>query len=343
MSNKSKISDRIRILTNLKTTLLQSNGAVGKLAIIISILIGFYSGITQADTWQPSQGHQQIPIWPEGKMPNPISDTSPEYIKPITDRPIAGQPWHGVYNVSQPTMTVYSPKEKNTGITIVVFPGGGFNGLAIDLEGTEICTRLTSEGIICILLKYRVPDSGPAWHDDCQCNIHPVAPTALQDAQRTIGLLRQNAEKWHINPNKIGVLGFSAGGYMVADISTHFKERAYKPVDVTDTRSCRPDFAVALYPGHLWTNEKKFELNPDLPVTSLTPPTLLIQAGDDPVDNINHSLVYYNALKNANVPVEMHLYAQGGHGFAARSTNLPITNWPLLLEIWLKTIGIASK
>ncbi|WP_419420689.1 alpha/beta hydrolase [Legionella sp. D16C41] len=311
--------------------------------LIISIVLVLSSGVSLANTWQPSLGHKQIPIWPNGKMPNPVSDISPEHVKLITDRPIAGKTWKAIYNVSQPTMTVYSPREKNTGIAIVVFPGGGFNGLAIDLEGTEVCTRLTSQGITCVLLKYRVPDSGPAWHDSCQCNIHPIAPTALQDAQRTVGLVRKNAVQWHINPNKIGVLGFSAGGYMVADISTHFKKRAYKPIDIADRVSCRPDFAIALYPGHLWTNEKKFELDPDITVTSLTPPTFLIQAEDDQVDSIHHSLVYYTALKKAKVPVEMHLYAQGGHGFGVRTTNLPITNWPHLVEIWLKTIGMISK
>jgi acetyl esterase/lipase len=154
-----------------------------------------------------------------------------------------------IYDVSQPTMTIFSPQRKNTGVAIVVFPGGGFNGLAIDLEGTEVCSKLISQGITCVLLKYRVPDSGPAWHDDCQCNIHPIAPTALQDAQRTVGLIRKDALKWHINPNKIGILGFSAGGFMVADISNHFNERAYKSIDVADEVSCRPDFAIALYPG----------------------------------------------------------------------------------------------
>ena len=330
--------------TSLKNALSKGCGTVRKFSIIIiTVVFVLYSMISQANTWQPSPGHKQIPIWPDGKMPNPISDIKPENTKMITDRLIAGKPWNAIYNVSQPTMTVYFPREKNTGIAIVVFPGGGFNGLAIDLEGTEVCTRLTSQGITCVLLKYRVPDSGPAWHDSCQCNIHPIAPTALQDAQRTIGFVRENAAKWHINPKKIGVLGFSAGGYMVADISTHFKERAYKPVDVVDRVSCRPDFAIALYPGHLWTQEKKFELNQDITVTSLTPPTFLIQAEDDHVDSINHSLVYYTALKNANVPVEMHLYAQGGHGFGVRPTNLSITNWPHLVEIWLKTIGMISK
>jgi acetyl esterase/lipase len=248
-----------------------------------------------------------------------------------------------VDNVSRPTMTVYSPKERNTGVAIVVFPGGGYSVLAIDLEGTEVCDWLTSRGITCVLLKYRVPDSGPAYHDDCRCNIHPKAPTALEDAQRTVGLVRFHAAEWHIDPHKIGVLGFSAGGHLVAAISTHFKKRLYTSVDAADKESCRPDFAVALYPGHLWIDDQKFELNPNVPVTRQTPPTFLLQAEDDPVDNINHSLVYYIALKNARVPVEMHLYAHGGHAFGLRRTKFPITGWPQLVETWLGTIGMIPE
>jgi acetyl esterase/lipase len=328
--------------TCLRNTLLKNDKVVWNcLTTVIAAVIMLYSALLQADTWQPS-GREQIPIWPNGKIPNPIPNAKPEHVKKITDRLIAGKQWNALYNVSQPTMTVYSPQEKNTGVAIIVFPGGGFNGLAIDLEGTEVCTQLIAQGITCILLKYRVPDSGPAWHDDCRCNIHPIAPTALQDAQRTIGLVRKNAVKWRINPNKIGVLGFSAGGYMVADLSTHFKVRAYKPIDAADKVSCRPNFAIALYPGHLRVEGHNFKLNPDIIVTPLTPPTFLIQAGDDAVDSVQHSLVYYMALKKANVPVEMHLYAQGGHGFGVRATNSPITTWPHLVEIWLKTIGMLS-
>jgi acetyl esterase/lipase len=168
-------------LASLKNTLRKSCGTPRKFSItVIHLVIVLYSISSYADTWQPSPGHKQIPIWPDAKMPDPVSNNiKPENINTITDRPIAGKPWNAMYNVSQPTMTVYSPREKNTGIAIVVFPGGGFNGLAIDLEGTEVCTKLTSQGITCVLLKYRVPDSGPAWYDDCQCNIHPIAPTAL--------------------------------------------------------------------------------------------------------------------------------------------------------------------
>ena len=167
---------------------------------------------------------------------------------------------------------------------------------------------------------------------------------ALEDAQRTVGLVRFHAAEWHIDPHKIGVLGFSAGGHLVAAISTHFEQRLYPPVDAADKESCRPDFAVAIYPGHLWLADKEFELNPDIPVTSRqTPPTFLLQAEDDHVDGVNDSLVYYIALKNAGVPVEMHLYAQGGHAFGLRRTKLPITGWPQLVETWLGTIGMIPK
>jgi acetyl esterase/lipase len=240
-------------------------------------------------------------------------------------------------------MTVYSPTGHNTGAAVVVFPGGGYSILAIDLEGTEVCDWLTGKGITCVLLKYRVPDSGPAWHNDCHCNIHPVAPTALQDAQRTLGLVRLHAAEWHIDPHKIGVLGFSAGGHMVADISTHFKHRAYKPIDAADRLSCRPDFAVAIYPGHMTEHTtREFQLNPLVPVTANTPPTFLLQAEDDYVDGVNQSLTYYIALKKAKVPVEMHLYAQGGHAFGLRHTKFPITDWPGLVETWMQTIGVTQ-
>jgi len=168
---------------------------------------------------------------------------------------------------------------------------------------------------------------------------------ALEDAQRTVGLVRFHATEWHIDPHKIGVLGFSAGGHLVAAMSTHFEQRLYSAVDAADKESCRPDFAVALYPGHLWIDDKGLELNPDIRIhiTSRTPPTFLLQDEDDDVDNVNDSLVYYIALKNAGVPVEMHLYAQGGHAFGLRRTKFSVTAWPQLVETWLGTIGIISN
>ena len=295
-----------------------------------------------AETWQPSAGHAQLPIWP-GVAPDAQPAAGPEDIDIDKDEWIGGRHVIAVRNVSQPTMTVYSPKEKNTGAAVVVFPGGGYQILAIDLEGTEVWDWLTSKGITCVLLKYRVPNSGHHWDMQLNRYVNPKAPMALQDAQRTIGLVRLHATEWHIDPHKIGVLGFSAGGHMVAQASTHF-ERAYSAVDAADKESCRPDFAVALYPGHLWNwdDKQKFELNPDIAtrINRETPPTFILYAEDDHVDNVNHGLVYYIALKDAGVPVEMHLYAKGGHAFGLRRTELPITEWPQLVETWLRSIGV---
>ena len=292
----------------------------------------------QTNVWQPSPGHTQVPIWP-GIVPDAQPVPGPENMRTVRDPLVAGQPWIQVGHVSRPTMTVYAPKGKNTGAAVVVFPGGGYQILAIDLEGTEVADWLTSKGITCVLLKYRVPAprSYPNW------GAFPQSPMALEDAQRTVGLVRFHAAEWHIDPHKIGVLGFSAGGHLVATMSTHFGHRLYPDVDAADKESCRPDFAVALYPGHLWIDDEKFELNPNVPVTPNTPPTFLVQAENDPVDNANNSLVYYIALKNAGVPVEMHLYAQGGHAFGLRRTKFPVTEWPQLVEKWLGTIGMISE
>jgi acetyl esterase/lipase len=258
-------------------------------------------------------------------------------------------------------MTVYSPKANNTGVAVVVFPGGGYQGLAIDLEGTEVCDWLVPRGITCVLLKYRVTDTGPY----PKSGPYPESPMALEDAQRTVGLIRFHAAEFHVDPRKIGVLGFSSGGHLVAAVSTHFMKRIYAPVDAADKVSCRPDFAVAIYPGHLslaaaeWDSHRgstKYAiprstlaacqdhglcLNPEIPVTGQTPPTFLLQNEDDHVDNVNDALAYYIALKNAGVPVEMHLYAQGGHAFGLRRMKLPVTDWPQLVDTWLSTIGMT--
>lgn len=250
------------------------------------------------------------------------------------EKPVGGKPWFYVSNVSRPTMTVYPARGTNTGAAVVVFPGGGYSILAIDLEGTEACDWLTSRGIACVLLKYRVPCRRTGPYRDCK--------TALEDAQRAIGLVRFHAAEWHIDPHKIGVLGFSAGGHMVAATSTHVTKRLYRPVDAADNVSCRPDFAIALYPGHLAVPERGFALNPDIRVTGNTPPTMLVQAEDDPVDPVENSLVYYAALQKAHVPAEMHIFAKGGHAFGLRRTETPITRWPDLVEPWLRSIGVLA-
>jgi len=302
----------------------------------------------QTNVWQPSPGHMQVPIWP-GAVPDAQPVPGPEDATTVTNPLVAGRPWVLVDNVSQPTMTVYSPRATNTGVAVVVFPGGGYHELAIDLEGTEVADWLTSKGITCVLLKYRVPGSGPHYDRKLKRGVLPKAPTALEDAQRTMGLVRLRAAEWRIDPNKIGVLGFSAGGHLVAALSTHFERRLYPAVDAADKESCRPDFAVALYPGHLcsWPGklDDKLELNPDIAthITRQTPSTFLLQNEDDHVDSVNDSLVYCIALQNAGVPVEMHSYAQGGHAFGLRPTKFPATRWPQLVETWLRTIGMIPE
>jgi acetyl esterase/lipase len=252
---------------------------------------------------------------------------------------VAGKPWTYINNVSQPTMTVYSPTGKNTGAAVIVFPGGGYEILAIDLEGTEACDWLVSRGITCVLLKYRVPAPRSAPY----FGAYPQSPMALEDAQRTIGLVRFHAAKWHIDPHKIGVLGFSAGGHLVAATSVHFDQRLYPEVDAADQQRCRPDFAIAIYPGHLSMRAGSLELNPDIAahITAQTPPTFLLQNEDDNVDSIWDSLTYYAALKKVGVPTEFHSYAEGGHAFGLRRTKYPVTAWTQLVEVWLKTIGIT--
>jgi acetyl esterase/lipase len=232
-------------------------------------------------------------------------------------------------SVSVPTITIYEPKKGNTGAAVVVFPGGGYQILAIDLEGTEVCKWLNAIGVNCILLKYRVPDSGP----------YPRSAAALQDAQRAVGLVRLHAAEWGIDPNRVGVLGFSAGGHLAAAIGNHFERRLYGLVDAADNLSCRPNFSVLVYPAYLALAEQNFTLNPEvLPITQ-TQPTFIVQTEDDPV-HVENAVVYFLALKNSKVAAELHVYAQGGHGYGLRRTALPVTAWPQALETWLHTIKV---
>jgi acetyl esterase/lipase len=283
----------------------------------------------QQSGWPPSAGHLTLPVWP-GVAPGAVANLPAEAdTTTAKDRLIAGRPVVRLGNVSTPTLTLYTPKGQNTGAAVVVFPGGGYHILAIDLEGAEVCDWLNSAGITCVLLKYRVPDSGP----------YPKSPAALQDAQRALGLVRQHAAEWHIDPNRIGVLGFSAGGHLAAAISTHFDTRLYSPQDDADKLSCRPDFAVVVYPGYLASADKNFAPNAEIQPTANTPPTFIVQAEDDPV-RVENALVYYQQLKNAKVPAELHIYAQGGHGYGLRRTAMPITTWPESVETWLRTIKV---
>jgi acetyl esterase/lipase len=300
------------------------------LSIFASIaVVALAAGAVQQPAWQPTPGHVAVDLWPQG-APGAVPGSAPETdLSPPNASLVAGKPLIRLGNVSRPTLTLYAPKDHSSGAAVVVFPGGAYHALAIDLEGTEVCEWLNAIHVACILLKYRVPDSGPT----------PKSFAALQDAQRALGIVRTHAAEWKIDPQRIGVLGFSAGAHLAASLGTHFAERAYHSVDAADKLSCRPDFAVIIYPGYLALAEQDFAANPEIQVTALSPPSFILQAEDDPA-HVENSTLYFLQLKNANVPAELHLYAEGGHGFGLRRTAQPITAWPALVETWLHTIKV---
>jgi acetyl esterase/lipase len=288
--------------------------------------------LAQSSGWPPPADHVTMPVWP-GVAPGAPTNLPPPEADMTTakDNIVAGRAVFRLGNVVAPTITLFKAKNAGSGPgpAVVVFPGGGYKILAIDLEGTEVCDWLNSAGVNCVLLKYRVPETGP----------YPKSNAALQDAQRTLGLVRQHAAEWDIDPNRVGVLGFSAGGHLSAAISNLYDKRFYEPIDEADKLSCRPDFSVVVYPGYLALSEKNFEPNADIHPTANTPPTFIVQAEDDPV-HVENAVVYFMQLKNAKVSAELHVYAQGGHGYGLRHTALPVTTWPEEVEKWLHTIKI---
>jgi acetyl esterase/lipase len=285
----------------------------------------------QQPAWEPAPGHLTMPLWPQSATGTAVNLTPEVDTTTPQQNLIAGRRLVRLGNVAQPTLTVYKPESTNTGAAVVVFPGGGYQILAIDLEGSEVCDWLTSIGVTCVLVKYRVPNTGP----------YPKSSAALEDAQRAVGLVREHASEWHIDPNRVGVLGFSAGAHLSAALSTHYEQRLYDPVDGADKQSCRPDFAVIVYPGYLAIAEQAMAPNPEIHPTADTPTTFIVQAEDDPV-HVENSIVYFTELKAAKVPAELHIYAQGGHGYGLRPTALPVTRWPGLVETWLHTINVIS-
>lgn len=293
--------------------------------------------------WQPGPTGKQLPLWPEGySLLRPESGGRPEYIgngSPL----VAGKTWNWATYVARPTMTIYQPSGVRSGAAIVVLPGGGYAAVAMDLEGTEICDWITTQGITCVLLKYRVPQ---VWPRDARGVGHPPSvQLPLQDAQRAIGLLRARASEYGINAQKIGVIGFSAGGHLAAAVS-NAEQRTYVATDAADRASSIPNFAILLYPGRLWDNLSR---NAGLPLASWVtisrkaPPTLLIHAMNDPVDNVRHSAAYGLALHEAGVPVDVRFYAKGCHAFGLRKTSDPITTeWPGDVVRWLRGLGILT-
>lgn len=278
----------------------------------------------------------EVPIWPAG------SPVLARGIRKLEDPEVlANQP---ITNIATPTYTVYQPKTNPTGTCILVFPGGGHLTLAMGLEGTEIAHWLTKSGITCVLVKYRVPYSGCYWDSRLGRHVTPKVPMALQDAQRTLSTIRARAQEYHVDPGKIGVMGFSAGGNVAVLASTRFARRSYPAQDAIDQVSCRPDFAIPVYPGHMTMKHKKNiesrALNTDIPISQEIPPTLLVHAIDDPVDPVHYSEVYAAALQKAGVSVTLKLYQHGGHAFGVKYQGKDTDRWTTDALSWLKRIGM---
>jgi acetyl esterase/lipase len=284
---------------------------------IVATLLLLTTSLRAAD--QPPQS-EPIPLWP-GVAPGEKGDIGEETNKTPND------PVTRLTNVTRPTITVFRPPADNaTGTAVLVCPGGAYNILAMNKEGTDICRWLNSIGVTGVLLKYRVPRrAGLEKH---------VAP--LQDAQRAMGLVRQRAKEFGINPSRLGVIGFSAGGHLGAMLSTSFDERTYPAVDDADKQSCRPDFSILMYPFYMTTEEHVVTLAPEFKVTERTPPTFIVMTQDDRVE---YAFGYALALKKAKVPAELHVYATAGHGFGLGRDKGAVSAWPKRAEEWLRANG----
>ncbi|KAF1015949.1 MAG: Acetylxylan esterase [Stenotrophomonas maltophilia] len=304
---------------------------------LLGALSCFAAGAAPAPTWHPPQGAVELPLWAEGTVMAPPRLKGPEHVQTATSE-ASGERWAMLQDVAIPTLTIFPPTVAATGTAVMVVPGGGYNVLAMDPEGSEICGWLNAQGITCALLKYRVPGAGSNWNRDCNCRDIPAVPMALQDAQRAMGLLRAQAARWKIDPARVGVIGFSAGGHVVAGLSTH-PQRSYAVRDAADALPNRPDFALVMYPGHLWVQADD-SLEKDIVVDAAVPPTFIAQATDDATDDVRESLTYYRALLDAGVPVKMHLFARGGHAFGLRQKQAPVAQWTQLAERWMEDIGM---
>ncbi|MBI4327830.1 MAG: alpha/beta hydrolase [Chloroflexi bacterium] len=276
---------------------------------------------------------KSIELWPNGAPGEKGGIGEERDMTKPTNGLIAGHPVIRLGNVSKPALSIYRPPaDKETGAAVLVCPGGGYHILALDLEGTEVCEWLNSIGVTGVLLKYRVPRrQGLEKH-----------AAALQDAQRALGLSRRHGKEWGFDPQRIGVLGFSAGGHLAAALSNNYEQRHYPVADDADSTSCRPDFAILIYPGYLTVKEEGDKIAPDLTMTTNTPPTFVAMAQDDPV-RVENAVFYALALKNAKVPVELHVYPSGGHGYGLRLSEHLVTTWPQRAADWMRNRGWLQK
>ncbi len=277
-----------------------------------------------------------LDVWPGKPADDDAAAIGPEkfFELKIGGKPylVAGKPTQWLTNVTRPTLTVYRPaRDRDTGAAMLICPGGGYHNLAWDVEGQEIAEWLNSIGITGILLKYRCPRRP----GDAK-GVPPAGP--LKDAQRAVSLVRSKAAEWGIDPKRIGMIGFSAGGHLVGATATNFKKRTYEAVDDIDKVSCRPDFGILAYSGYFKVPEG---LSPTVHTPARTPPLFLVHASDDKVSDVENSVTFYLALKRAGIDAEMHLYASGGHGFGVREG--PCSGWMRTCTDWLRNRGILTR
>ncbi len=294
------------------------------------------SGISAAPLPPAADPPRVVDLWP-GKPPGDVGIAGEEKwleLK-VGGKPyeVGGKPTKWRTNVSKPTLTVYRPeKEKDTGISMLICPGGGYHNLGWDVEGEEVAAWLTSIGMTGIILKYRCPRRPGDVRGE-----PPLGP--LKDAQRAVSLVRTRAKEWGIDPKKIGMVGFSAGGHLVGAACTNFELRAYEGIDEVDQASCRPDFGVMLYSGYF---KVKDGLSPTIRMPAGIPPLFIVHATDDPISEVEHSVTMYLAMKRAGAPAELHVYATGGHGFGVRRVDHPCAGWTERCTDWLKKSGILN-
>ena len=303
--------------------LLKQAGQVMKSTVVgLGVLLALAGGSIARAADAPAP--VTVDLWP-GEAPGEVGNIAPETTE--TKGGIAR-----VSNVSHPTMTVFRPEaSKNTGAAVLILPGGGYNILAIDHEGDQVAKYLNGIGVTGVVLKYRVPRrQGTA-------NSVPP-PQALMDAQRALGMVRSHAKDWEIDPSRVGILGFSAGGHLAAWASASPGDRrSYDAIDAADKLSARPDFTVLIYPAYL-LKKGADSVTPEIPIDAEYPPTFFAMAGDDAI-TVDGSLALYKALKGAKVPAELHVYASGGHGFGMKPTETPSAAWPDRLAEWMKARG----
>ena len=280
-----------------------------------------------------------VELWP-GRVPDESGGIGTERIRlsPALDRKQVEvtEPTRMITDVTKPTLTIYRPsKEKDTGTAMLICPGGGYWNLYWQLEGEEVAAWLNSIGITGIILKYRVPRRPDEPKGE-------PARRPLADAQRAVSLVRSRAGEWGINPERIGIVGFSAGGHLAMATATNFEKRSYEPVDEADKISCRPDFAVPVYSGYLKAKDKD-ELAPGISIPRGTPPVFLAHGGEDIISPPEHSVLMYLALKRAGVPAELHVYAGAAHDFGVRKSDQPCSTWTESCANWLRNQGFLRR